>query len=783
MKNAKILSQMTSAEKIDLSVGADFWRTRSYTHHDIPALMVADGPHGVRYQAENVDSSDIHDSSPATCFPTSVTIACSWDRNLMSTVAAAIAEEAATFGVDVILGPGVNIKRNPLCGRNFEYYAEDPVLSGHLAGAYAAGLQENGVGACLKHFAANSQEYKRFSSDSLVDERTLREIYFPAFELAIKEGQPDMVMSAYNKLGGTYCSDHRWLLTDVLRDDFGFDGVVVSDWGGMHDRVLAYQAGCDLAMPGGSRRFEKQAMAALEKGDLDEADVDRTTDRLITLARKAVERRRPDVSFDPEEHHGVARKATENSAVLLKNDGLLPLRTDKVALVGYMAEELRFQGSGSSHINPTQLHQLVDLKPDWTYARGCDVDGNTTDEQLREVAQVSAAAEVCVVVAGLPDYYESEGFDRSNMKMPEGHLAMIEAAAAANPNTVVVLLCGSAVEVPWYDCVKSILYLGLPGQAGAEAIISLLTGTANPGGKLAETWPLVYEDVPCAEAYGYPKKDAQYREGLYVGYRYYSTAGVPVRFPFGFGLSYTSFEYSDLKTQGRTVSCTVTNTGKCSGREVVQLYVAPPAVGPHRPRRELKDFGVVELAPGESKDLTFTLNDRSFALWQDGWRIQKGTYTIEIAASADDVRLTKSLVVDGENLSVPHWEKGSWYAKPTRHRPTTRDFENLRGLPAPTAADIRRGLFNEESSIREMAEHSVCLKILNGLIAGVIRLMYCGERAALDFRRSYSFTADCALFSLVSTSQDALTETMAQGLVDIANGHFFKGVGKLIKRH
>ena len=509
MNIEKILETMTLEEKIALCSGEDFWHTKEMKHLGIPSLMMSDGPHGLRKQPETADMLGINESVPATSFPTAVLSACSWDRDLLKKEGEAIAREAIDNGVSLVLGPGANIKRSPLCGRNFEYFSEDPYLSGNWAAAHISGIEKTGCGSSLKHFALNNQEYKRFSSDSLADERTMREIYLASFETAVKKGKPATVMSSYNKINGTYSSDNQWLLTDVLREEWGFDGLVVTDWGGMSDRIEGFKAGCDLMMPGGAAYMEQECKEAVEAGALSEEFINESARRVLELVAKTKQEKK--VAVDMQANYELARKIAEESAVLLKNEeNLLPLAefTD-VVFVGHMAKEIRYQGSGSSHINPWKLVHVTDACPHVKFVEGCNPDGSTNETLLSEAEEAAKEAKAVVVFAGLTDIYESEGFDRDSMGMPPGHVTMIERVAAVNDRVVVVLMCGSAVEVPWIDQVKSVLYAGLPGEAGGEAIINLLSGKVNPSGKMAETWPLSYEDCICKDFYGEPHKDAQ----------------------------------------------------------------------------------------------------------------------------------------------------------------------------------------------------------------------------------------------------------------------------------
>ncbi len=768
-----ILKQMTLKDKIALCSGANFWETKKYEKYGITSLFMCDGPHGLRKQENAADMLGVHASRPATCFPAEVTTAGSWDPELLEQIGAAIGEEARDQGVGLVLGPGANLKRDPRCGRNFEYFSEDPYLAGKLAAGFIRGVEAQGVGTSLKHFAANSQELCRFTSDSVMDERTLRELYLTAFEIAVKEGKPSTVMCAYPKLNGVHCSDNKSLLTDILRAEWGFDGMVVTDWGAMNDRIEGFRAGCDLNMPGGSDYMEKEALAAVKAGTLPESCVDDSARRVLKLVLRAAETLKEKTNCSYEAHHALARRAAAEGAVLLKNEGgILPLKPDaKIAVIGAMAKALRYQGAGSSHINPTKLSQPLDYLPNAVYAPGCDDRGDTTDALIAEAAETAKNAEIAVVFAGLPDRYESEGFDRDNMKMPEGHLRMIEAVAAANPNTIVVLLCGSAVECPWADSVKGILYMGLPGQAGGEAVADLLYGRANPSGKLAESWPYRYGDAPSSEIYG-KTADALYQEGVYVGYRYYDKSGTPVRWPFGYGLSYTDFAYSDLTVDGDTVSVTVKNTGSLAGAEVVQLYVGAPQNGLHRPVRELKGFQKVFLQPGESRTLAFTLTDRNFAVWQHSWKVPTGKYTVCIGG------LTASIEKGGETLTIPTWQHGSWYERCTG-KPNRKDWESMLGRKY-TPPMLKKGSFTMDNTVMEMKDYSLVMKIMFKAVEATIAKGFGGKRdyGNPEFRMLMNSSAGAPLRSMQISG--GMKGGVLPGMLEMANGHFFRGIRKMI---
>ena len=770
----KILQQMTLEDRIALCSGENFWETKKYEKYGIPSLFMCDGPHGLRKQENVADMLGVNKSRPATCFPAEVTTAGSWDPELLTAIGSAIGQEAREQGVGLVLGPGVNLKRNPLCGRNFEYFSEDPYLAGKLAAGFIRGAEAQGISTSLKHFAANSQELSRFTSDSVLDDRTLRELYLTAFEIAVKEGHPSTLMCAYPKLNGVHCSDNKALLTDILRTEWGFSGLVVTDWGAMNDRIEGFRAGCDLNMPGGSDYMEKEVLQAVKDGTLPERCIDDSARRVLKLVFRAAETLKAPATCDYEAHHVLAKRAAAEGAVLLKNeDGILPLKKDaKIAVIGAMAKNLRYQGSGSSHINPTKLSQPLDFLPGTLYAPGCDDRGDTTEDLLSQAAKTAQEAEIAVIFAGLPDRYESEGFDRADMKMPEGQLRMIDAVAAANPNTVVVLLCGSAVECPWADRVKGILYMGLPGQAGGEAMADLLCGRANPSGKLAESWPLSYADVPSSEIYG-KTDDALYEEGLYVGYRYYEKSGVAVRWRFGYGLSYTEFCYSDLTVNGDTVSVTVRNTGKRAGAEVVQLYIRAPQDGLHRPLRELKGFQKVFLQSGESRTVTFPLTDRSFAVWQDGWKIPAGKYTVCIGG------LTSEVEKSGETLPVPAWQKGSWYECCTG-KPDQAQWEAMLGRRyAPPV--LKKGSFTMENTVEEMKDYSLIMKIMYKATEHVIAK---GNGGKIDyenpnFRMQMASSAGGPLRSMMISG--GMKGGVLPGMLEMANGHFFRGLWRMIR--
>ena len=776
MNIEEIISRMTLEDKIALCSGESFWETKKYEKYGIPSLFMCDGPHGLRKQErENgADMLGVNESRPATCFPAEVTTASSWDDELLAEIGHAIGEEAKEQGVGLVLGPGANIKRNPLCGRNFEYFSEDQYLAGKLAAGFIRGAEAEGIGTSLKHFAANSQEKCRFNSDSIMDERTMREIYLSAFEIAVKEGKPSTVMCAYPKLNGIHCSDNKELLDTILRKEWGFDGMVVTDWGAMNDRIEGFRAGCDLNMPGGSDYMEKAAAKAVKDDSLPEENIDESVRRILKLVFRANETLKSKHSCDYEKHHKIARKAAEQGAVLLKNEaGILPLNhTQRLAVIGSMAKSIRYQGAGSSHINPKHLSQPLDYIKGAEFAMGCDEHGDTDDAMIATAVKVAEKADAAIVFAGLPDRFESEGFDRDNMKLPKGHIRMIEEVARANKNTVVVLLAGCVVECDWADSVKAILYMGLPGQAGGEAIAKLLYGEANPCGKLAETWWSSYEDVPSSEIYG-KTKDALYEEGIYIGYRYCEKAGKNVRFPFGYGLSYTNFSYSDLEVKDNIVNVKVTNTGNMTGAEIVQMYIAAPKKGIHRPLRELKGFKKVWLTPGESAEVSFKLNERSFAIWDDGWKIQEGAYTICVGV------LTAQIDVNGTNIPVKDWQSNSFYEN-CNGKPKRCEWEAMSGITY-TPEKLIKGQFTMDNSVEEMKDFSLIMKIMYKAVEKTVAKGFGGKAdyENPDFRMMMASSAGSPLRSMQISG--GMKGGIMSGLLEMANGHFLRGIGRMIK--
>lgn len=665
MKHADVIAKLNLEQKCALLSGDTVFTTRTYQKAGVPAITLSDGPNGVRKQAGAADHLGLNPSVPATCFPTAATVACSWDPALGEQIGRAMGEEAAAQEVAVLLGPGLNTKRSPLCGRNFEYFSEDPYLSGKMAASYVRGIQSNGISACPKHFAVNSQELRRMASDSVVDERTLRELYLTGFEIVVKEAKPKTIMSSYNLINGTYANENRHLLMDILRGEWGFDGAVVTDWGGSNDHALGVQNGSTLEMPAPGGDAVRELMQAVQSGKITEADVDARLDELLTLVfdtHAAVQSHSR--TFDADTHHALARRAAAESIVLLKNENdLLPLAEGaKVAVIGDFAQTPRYQGAGSSAVNSIKVDTFLDcLKESGLasagFAPGFDRQGKPDAAKQAEAVALAQKAEVVLLCLGLDEIKESEGLDRGDMRLADNQIELLKAVQQANPNTVVVLSAGASLETPWLKHCRTLVYGALGGQAGAGAMLDVLTGKVNPSGKLAETWVNAYADTPAKDNFAGPGRMVQYCEGLYVGYRYYQTAGVPVAFPFGYGLSYTSFAYSNLQAASNGVTLTVTNTGKRAGAEIVQLYVAKPRAEVFRPAQELKGFAKVQLQPGESKTVTIPLDDKAFRYWNtktDSWEVEGGSYELRVGASSTDIRLTAVVEVAGTGAPNPY---------------------------------------------------------------------------------------------------------------------------------
>lgn len=679
----KLVNELTLEEKASLCSGADFWHTKAIDRLNIPAAMVSDGPHGIRKQESLADHMGVAESIKAIGFPTASAMACSFDRDLLHKVGDALGEECVAEDLAVLLGPGINMKRSPICGRNFEYYSEDPVVAGELGAAFVNGVQEHGVGTSLKHFAANNQEWRRMSISAEIDERTLREIYLAAFETVVKKAQPWTIMCSYNRINGVYSCENDWLLNKVLRDEWGFEGLVMTDWGAMNERVPSLKAGLDLEMPDCHGETDKLIVKAVQSGELEESILDTAVERILTMVDKYLTARKDfdpasmvhplpssvERGYDVAAHHALARTTAEQSAVLLKNEDILPLQKDKkIAFIGEFAKVPRIQGGGSSHINNTWIESALDAAGDSvSYAQGFHIDEETTDETLlQEAITLAKESDVAVIFAGLPDSFESEGFDRTHLNMPANQNELIARISEVQPNVVVVLHSGSPIAMPWLDKVAGVLQMYLAGQASGGAAVNLLFGDATPCGKLAETFPLHLEDNPSYLNFPGNREKVCYQEGVFIGYRYYDKKKMDVLFPFGYGLSYTDFTYSNMKvtvngknaadvdvikeTDEIIVSADITNTGNCDGAEIVQLYIKNPVVYEIRPEKELRDFAKVFLKAGETKTVTFTLNARAFSYYETrihDWYAESGDYEILLASSSRDIRLQDTVSITG----------------------------------------------------------------------------------------------------------------------------------------
>ena len=786
MQNTELLlKELTLEEKCALLSGAETFKTRGMPKHGIPQIWLSDGPHGLRKQAGESDHLGLNPSVPATCFPTASAVANSWDTALGEEIGAALGEEAAAQEVSVVLGPGLNMKRNPLCGRSFEYFSEDPYLAGKLAAGYIRGIQSKGVAACPKHFAVNSQETRRMASDSIVDERTLREIYLTGFEIAVKEGHPRSIMSSYNLVNGTYANENKHLLMEILRGEWGFDGAVITDWGGSNDHALGVKNGSTLEMPAPGGDSVRELLAAVESGKITESDIDARLSELLPLVfdTKAALDAAPR-EFDAAAHHALARRAAEESLVLLKNEGsLLPLAAGtKVAVIGDFAKNPRYQGAGSSMVNSTRVDVLLDKLIDSElnvigYQQGFDRHGKPDAALQKSACELAAQANAVILCMGLDEIAESEGLDRSNLRLAQNQVDLLQAVAAVNPKIVVVLYSGSVVETPWLDNCQALLYAALGGQAGAGAVADALTGKVNPCGKLAETWPLAYADIPSAADFATRRKTVEYREGLYIGYRYFTTAEKAVRFPFGYGMSYTTFAYSDMAADEQGVSLTVTNTGSVAGTEIVQLYVAKKNSELFRPARELKGFARVTLAPGEKQRITIMLDDKAFRfrnVKSNRWEIEGGEYELLLGASVEDIRLCEKISVHGTATVHPYEDRDlDCYYKGDVLSVSDADFEKLLGHPIPNGkTKIDRNL-----TLGELNHARSPLGWLVWLVLTIL-LDVSYKRGKPDLNILFQY--NMPLRALAKMTNGAISMGMVDGIVMELQGFWILGLVRVI---
>ena len=789
----KVVSELTLEEKAGLLSGKDFWRLKSVPEKGVPEVMVSDGPHGLRKQAEGGDHLGINESIVATCFPTSVGVAASFDRELARRQGECLGREAAAEKLAVLLGPAINIKRSPLCGRNFEYMSEDPFLTGELAAAYIDGVQSNGVGVSVKHFAANNQEGRRMTISAETDERTLREIYLPGFENAVKKSAPWTIMCSYNRINGVYSSENEWLLTKVLRDEWGFKGLVMTDWGAVHDRVEGVKAGLELEMPSSGGKNDRKIVEAVRSGALDEKKVDEAAELVLKLIDEST-KKNTDIVYDRDLDHEKAVDIAADCMVLLKNDGILPLdKSKKYAFIGEFAKKPRHQGGGSSHINTTRVKGAWDAAAgiEKVFARGYRDRDEEDASLIAEAVAAAKSADVAIVFAGLTDAYESEGFDRRVINMPKNHNALIEAVAAANPETVVVLHNGAPVAMPWLDKVKGVLEAYLGGEAAGEAEARILFGDVNPSAKLPETFPHSLGDAAADGYFPGGVRAVHYKEGLYVGYRWYDKSNVPVLFPFGYGLSYTSFEYSDLKIEDPevdildkplTISFNITNTGKVFGKEIAEVYVADKESTAYRPVKELKGFEKVALEAGETKRVTITLDKRAFAFWnsnEGAWQVESGDFDILVGASSADIRLKATVTLSGDAEDIPNDRERlpHYYSGDVKNVPDD-EFERLLGHK-PMPLNAPEGAKLDMSATFEDAKNagSGLGRFVNWLLPRVMKDTGLGNKDVM-----VSIIMQTPVHAMVNMSGGLLSEEMGAALVDLFNReHRLRAFGRILK--
>lgn len=786
MKHKEIIDKMKLEEKAALLSGKGEWQTWDFERLGIPSMYCSDGPHGIRKQAGAGDHLGLNPSLPATCFPTAATVANSWNPELGEEVGKALGEEASVQGVHVVLGPGLNIKRSPLCGRNFEYFSEDPYLAGKMAAGYVRGIQSQGVYACPKHFAVNSQELRRMAMNAVVDERTLREIYLTGFEIAVKEGGAKAIMTSYNQVNGTYANENTHLLRDILRNDWGYDGIVITDWGGSNDHIKGVEAGSDLEMPTPGLDSARQIVEAVKDGRLEESAVDECVDRLLEAVLTLTKDREIPNEFDKKAHHALARKAASESAVLLKNEeNILPLKPGtRVALIGDFAFEPRYQGAGSSMVNATELDKMAEMIKDYDLvlagtSKGYVRTGEEDTVLAKEAVDLAQSSDVVLYCFGLDELSESEGIDRTHMRIPQNQISLLEAMARVNKNIVGVLSAGAAVEMPWHYCLKGLLHGYLYGQAGAGAMLDILTGKINPSGRLNETYPLRYEDTPAFRYFPSEERNSEYREGLYVGYRYYDTSKVRVMYPFGFGLSYTTFEYSDIKVEETGVTFTVTNTGKMDGAETAQLYVGMKDAKVYRPEKELKGFAKIFLKAGESRKVRIDFDDKTFRYWNvrtNRWEVEGGTYRILVGASCADIRLETEADVEGTTEEFPYYtNRMPSYYSGLIQQVDDREFEELLGTPIPsgkwtgdlTVNDAICQMYYAKSAVARFAYKKLTQMKKKSEDAGKPDL-------------NILFIYNMPFRAIAKMTGGMVSMEMVEGIVTMVNGHLFRGLGRTI---
>ncbi len=791
LKNQSIINKMSLEEKAAMMSGRDTWTTVAYQNYGIPSIFLSDGPHGLRKQAGAADHLGLNASLPSTCFPTAATVANSWDEKLGEELGEYLGEEAVALGVDMILGPGLNIKRSPLCGRNFEYFSEDPYLSGKMAAAYIRGIQKKGVAACPKHFAANSQELRRMTNDSVIDERTFREIYTTGFEIAVKEGKAKAIMTSYNLINGVYANESSHLLQEILVKEWGFDGVVVSDWGGSNDHVLGVQNGSHLEMPSTGKMGAKELVKAVESGRLKEQVLNQRVDELLSVildvsdaAKKAKKK-----DFDKKLHHNFAEKVAKESIVLLKNDdNILPLsKGAKITIIGDFADRPRYQGAGSSMVNPTKVDSTLSVINDYAfvltaYEQGYERNKKTDVKLLERAKEAAKQSEYVLIYAGLDEIRETEGMDRTDMKMPQNQLELIDEITKVNNNVIVILSAGSVIEMPWIHKVKAVVHGYLSGQAGASAMLDVITGKYNPSGKLNETYPIEYEDTPNYRFYPGKERTSEYREGPYVGYRYYETAGQEVLYPFGYGLSYTTFTYSDFNVSKKGATFRLKNSGKVDGAEVCQLYIGTRSNQIFRPIRELKGFKKVFLKAGEEKEVFLPFDDKAFRYYHihtKQWEIEGGTYTVEIGINSKEIVLQSTIDIEGTKAKSPYVKEilpAYFTGKITKV--DDYQFEQILDIPLPNSKWDKSGLLGINDSICQLY---YAKSLLARLVYKVLTSIKNQSEKKGKPNLNILFIYNMPFRGLAKMTGGAITMEMSYALVEIVNGKGLKGFYHFVK--
>lgn len=789
MKYKEIINKMTLEEKASLCVGKDYWHSQNIERLDVPNITMSDGPHGLRVQKKEADNLGINESEISTCFPASSTVANTWNKEMARTLGKALGEEANYEDVDIVLGPAVNIKRSPLCGRNFEYFSEDPYLTGIMGTEYVKGLQENGVGVCVKHFAVNNQENRRRTINAVVDERTLREIYLKAFEMIVKQSNPISIMSAYNKLNGRYCTENNELL-NILKKEWQFNGIVITDWGAENDRVEGLLAGNELEMPGGRGNGVNEIIQAVKEDRVSEEYLNEIVDRILDVSFK-VKKRNKIEQYDREKHHKIALNIAEEAIVLLKNEeNILPLKKQKIALIGDMAKKPRYQGAGSSTINPYKLENAYDcLKQEniqFDYAKGYERIETFEDEKYREEAvEIAKKNDIVVVFAGLTENYESEGMDRTTLELPKNQNKLIEEISKVNKNIIVVLSNGSPITMPWKNKVKAIITGYLGGEAGAKAMVNCLLGKVNPSGKLTETYPNKLEDTPCFKNYPGTEASVEYQESIYVGYRYYDKNNIDVLYPFGYGLSYTEFKYSDLKLnkteQNIEVTFKIKNVGSIEGKEIVQLYISEQSPVIFKANKELKGFEKVNLKPNEEKEITIILEKDEFTYYNvetKKWAIEEGKYNILIGKSSKDIVLQQEIFIKSQDKNITE-EYGKHYQNGNIQDVTLEEFEELLGRKIPDRY-IKKENLTEENTLEQLKDTKIGKVIYEHEIKRMNKLL---EEQNVNKATKVMMDLQKPLKKFYEKKSSKYTKEMIEELLDIAKNNLDDSDCKFVKEY